>query len=54
MNANHVLEDISESWKAEISEKIKGTQSQDTSKRALYTWGTKRGGAVWGCSQWSS
>lgn len=45
------LEDISESWKAEILEKMKGTQSQDTSKRASYTWRTKRAGAVWGCSQ---
>lgn len=41
------LEDISESWKAETSGKIKGTLSQDTSKRALYTRGTKRAGAVW-------
>lgn len=27
------LEDISESWKAKTLEKIKGTQSQDTSKQ---------------------
>lgn len=47
------LEDISESWKAETSENIKGTQSQDTSKRASYTHGTERAVAVWGCSQWS-
>lgn len=47
------LEDISESWKAETSEKIKGMQSQDTSKRASYTHGTERAGVRQGCSQWS-
>lgn len=37
------LEDITDSWKAEALEKIKGTQSQDASKRVLlYTWDKKR------------
>lgn len=43
------LEDTTESWKAESLEKIKGMQSQDTSKRVWYTHGTKRAGAVWRC-----
>lgn len=47
------LEDISESWKAETLEKFKRRLSQDTSKTASYRCGTKRAGAVWGCSQWS-
>lgn len=37
------LEDITDSWKAEALEKIKGTQSQDASKRVCYTRGTKKG-----------
>lgn len=43
------LEGINDSWKAKILEKIKGTQSQATSKRFYYTCGTKRTSAVWGC-----
>lgn len=50
MNANHVehLEDVTESWKAETLEKMKGTQSQDTLKRVGHTHGTTRASAVWG------
>lgn len=43
------LEDITESWKAETSEKIKEVQSQDTLKRVWYTRGIKSASAVWGC-----
>ena len=43
------LEDNTESWRAETLEKIKETQSQDTSKRVWYTRATKRASAVWGC-----